>query len=263
MTASASTEASRGGDAGAARSVRDRLIVALDVPDLRTAESHMDRLGDGVLWYKVGLQLFCATGRETLRAVAARGKRIFLDLKLHDIPATVEKAISALEGLPVSLLTIHAAGGPEMIAAAARAARAIGPEESRPRILGVTMLTSLQGNEIPSLWNPGTALEDKVLALARLAADSGADGVVSSPLELAALRRQHAAPFLIVTPGIRGAADAAHDQKRTMSIGEAFALGASYVVVGRPLLEAADPAQVLASYEAAVRTGTLSERSHG
>ena len=246
-----------------ARSVRDRLIVALDVPDLRTAEAHIDRLGDGVLWYKVGLQLFCAAGRDALRAVAARGKRIFLDLKLHDIPATVEKAVRALDGLPVSLLTVHASGGPEMLAAAARAARALGPEESRLRILGVTMLTSLEGNEIPPLWNPGTSLEGKVLALARLAADSGADGVVASPRELPALRREHASPFLIVTPGIRGAADPAHDQKRTMSIGEAFALGTDYVVVGRPLLEAADPAQVLASYEAAVAQGTLSKRSHG
>ena len=260
MTASASAEPRAGGAGG---SVRDRLIVALDVPDLRTAEAHMDRLGDGVLWYKVGLQLFCAAGRETLRSVASRGKRIFLDLKLHDIPATVEKAVRALEGLPVSLLTVHAAGGPEMVAAAARAARAIAPEDSRPRILGVTMLTSLEGNEIPSLWNPGTGLEAKVLGLARLAADAGADGVVASPKELEALRRQHAAPFRIVTPGIRGAQDSSHDQKRTMSIGEAIALGADHVVVGRPLLEAADPAQVLASFEAAVRAGTLSERSHG
>ena len=246
-----------------APSVRDRLIVALDVPDLKTAEAHMDRLGDGVLWYKVGLQLFCAAGRDTLSAVASRGKRIFLDLKLHDIPATVEKAVRALEGLPVSLLTVHAAGGPEMLAASARAARAIAPEASRPRILGVTMLTSLEGNEIPSVWDPGTSLEGKVLALARLAASSGVDGVVASPRELPALRREHAAPFLIVTPGIRGAGEAAHDQKRTMSIGEAFALGADYVVVGRPLLEASDPAQVLASFEADVSANPLSKRSHG
>ena len=246
-----------------ARSLRDRLIVALDVPDLKTAEGHMDRLGDGVLWYKVGLQLFCAAGRDTLHAVAAREKRIFLDLKLHDIPATVEKAVRSLEGLPVSLLTVHAAGGPEMLQAASRASRALGPDGSRPRILGVTMLTSLEGDEIPALWNPSTSLESKVLGLARLAADSGADGVVASPRELAALRREHAPPFLIVTPGIRGAADAAHDQKRTMSIGEAFALGADYVVVGRPLLEAPDPARVLASYEIAVRAETHSEGSHG
>ena len=244
-------------------SVRDRLIVALDVPDLKAAEAHIDRLGDGVLWYKVGLQLFCAAGRDTLQAVASRGKRIFLDLKLHDIPATVEKAVRALEGLPVSLLTVHAAGGPEMLAAAARAARAIAPEASRPRILGVTMLTSLEGNEIPSVWDPGTSLEGKVLALARLTASSGVDGVVASPRELPALRREHPAPFLIVTPGIRGAGEAAHDQKRTMSIGEAFALGADYVVVGRPLLEASDPARVLASFEADVSANPLSKRSHG
>lgn len=257
MTASAEAEAP------GTRSLRDRLIVALDVPDLRAAEVHMDRLGDSVLWYKVGLQLFCASGRETLRAVAGRGKRIFLDLKLHDIPATVEKAVRALEGLPVSLLTVHAAGGPEMLAAASRASRAIGPEESRPRILGVTMLTSLEGNEVPPLWNPATSLTEKVLGLARLAADSGADGVVASPRELGTLRREHEPPFLVVTPGIRGPADSAHDQKRTMSIGEALALGADYVVVGRPLLEAPDPSRVLASYEAALGTGTLSKRSHG
>jgi orotidine-5'-phosphate decarboxylase len=246
-----------------APSLRDRLIVALDVPNLRTAEAHIDRLGDGVLWYKVGLQLFCAEGRDTLRAVASRGKRIFLDLKLHDIPATVEKAVRALEGLPVSLLTVHASGGPEMLAAAARASRAIGPEESRPRILGVTMLTSLEGNEIPPLWNPASSLEEKVLALARSAADSGADGVVASPRELSALRREHTAPFLVVTPGIRGAGEAAHDQKRTMSIGEAFALGADYVVVGRPLLDAPDPVRTLASFEADVTAISLSKRSHG
>ena len=150
-----------------------------------------------------------------------------------------------------------------MLAAAARAARAIAPEASRPRILGVTMLTSLEGNEIPSVWDPGTSLEGKVLALARLTASSGVDGVVASPRELPALRREHAAPFLIVTPGIRGAGEAAHDQKRTMSIGEAFALGADYVVVGRPLLEASDPARVLASFEADVSANPLSKRSHG
>ena len=229
--------------------VRDRLIVALDQPDLPHALAHVDRIGDAVLWYKVGLQLFCASGRDAVKAMADRGKKIFLDLKLHDIPATVEKAVLALDGLPISLVTIHAAGGPAMIAAAAKAARAL---PARPRILAVTMLTSLDGGEIPALWNPGSTLEEKVLGLARLASDAGADGVVESPPELAALRGALPSPFMIVTPGIRGPLDAAHDQKRTLSLPEAFARGADFVVVGRPILEASDPKSAVAAFEASV-----------
>jgi orotidine-5'-phosphate decarboxylase len=229
--------------------VRDRLIVALDQPDLPRALAQVDRIGDAVLWYKVGLQLFCASGRDAVMAIADRGKRIFLDLKLHDIPATVEKAALSLDGLPVSLLTIHAAGGPAMIAAAAKAAKTL---HAKPRILAVTMLTSLDGTEIPSLWNSGSTLEEKVLGLARLAGDAGADGVVASPQELGALRASLPHPFLIVTPGIRGPLDAAHDQKRTLSLPEAFSRGADFVVVGRPILEASDPKAAVAAFEASV-----------
>ncbi|HEU4334034.1 MAG TPA: orotidine-5'-phosphate decarboxylase [Candidatus Eisenbacteria bacterium] len=251
--------------------VRDRLIVALDQPDLPRALAHVDRIGDSVLWYKVGLQLFAASGRDAVSALADRGKKIFLDLKLHDIPATVEKAVAALQGLPVSLLTIHAAGGPVMIAAASRAARALGGAPaggpaagsgaSGPRVLAVTMLTSLDGSEIPALWNPATSLEEKVLGLARLAREAGADGVVASPQELSALRGALAPPFLIVTPGIRGPHDPAHDQKRTLSLPEAFARGADYVVVGRPILEATDPNAAVAAFEASVAAASSSERT--
>lgn len=243
--------------------VRDRLIVALDQPDLPRALAHVDRIGDSVLWYKVGLQLFCASGRDAVRAMADRGKKIFLDLKLHDIPATVEKAVAALEGLPVSLLTIHAAGGPAMIAAASKAARSLaGTSGAAPRVLAVTMLTSLDGTEIPSLWNPATTLEEKVLDLARLAREAGADGVVASPQELSALRGALPSPFLIVTPGIRGLHDPAHDQKRTLSLPEAFARGADFVVVGRPILEASDPKAVVAAYEASVAAVASPERTN-
>ena len=243
--------------------VRDRLIVALDQPDLPRALAHVDRIGDSVLWYKVGLQLFAASGRDAVRALADRGKRIFLDLKLHDIPATVEKAVSALEGLPVSLLTIHAAGGPAMIAAASKAAHQLkGAGGESPRVLAVTMLTSLDGAEIPSLWNPGTTLEEKVLGLAQLARESGADGVVASPQELVALRGALPSPFLIVTPGIRGPEDASHDQKRTLSLPEAFARGADFVVVGRPILEASDPKGAVAAFEASVAALASSERTN-
>jgi orotidine-5'-phosphate decarboxylase len=136
-----------------------------------------------------------------------------------------------------------------MIAAAARAAKTL---PAKPRVLAVTMLTSLDGSEIPSLWNPGSTLEEKVLGLGRLASEAGADGVVASPQEIASLRGALPHPFLIVTPGIRGPLDAAHDQKRTLSLPEAFARGADFVVVGRPILEASDPKAAVAAFEASV-----------
>ena len=209
-------------------------------------------------WYKVGLELYCAAGRAAVAALADRGKRVFLDLKLHDIPATVGKAIRALDGLPVSLLTVHAAGGPAMLRAASEAARSL---EARPRVLGVTMLTSLDGSEFPALWNPVTDLEEKVLALAQACDEAGLDGVIASPLEVGPLRLEHEPPFLIVTPGIRGPGDAAQDQKRTLSLHEAFARGADFVVVGRPILEAPDPRAVLAAYEATLASNLSSERT--
>jgi orotidine-5'-phosphate decarboxylase len=242
----------------AQRPLRDRLIVALDRPDLSSALAAVDRIGDAVAWYKVGLQLFCAAGRKTVTALAERGKHVFLDLKLHDIPATVEKAVRSLDGLPVELLTVHASGGPQMLRAAADAARAL---SSKPRILGVTMLTSLDGSEYPSLWNPKTDLEEKVLALANACAESGVDGVVASPLEITPLRLEHDPPFLIVTPGIRGPGEAAQDQKRTLSLSEAFARGADFVVVGRPVLESKDPRATVAAYEASLAPSPHMERT--
>jgi orotidine-5'-phosphate decarboxylase len=238
--------------------VRDRLIVALDRPDLESALREVDRIGDAASWYKVGLELYAAAGRTAVQALADRGKRIFLDLKLHDIPATVGKAVRALEGLPVSLLTVHAAGGPAMLRAAAESAAGL---RARPRILGVTMLTSLDGSELPALWNPKTDLEEKVLALAGVCEEAGIDGVVASPLELTPLRLEHEPPFLIVTPGIRGPGDAAGDQKRTLSLPEAFARGADYVVVGRPILDSSDPRAVLASYEVSLAAHLSTERT--
>ncbi|MGE5179001.1 MAG: orotidine-5'-phosphate decarboxylase [Bacteroidota bacterium] len=238
--------------------LKERLIVALDRPDLTTALEQVDRIGDAALWYKVGLQLFVAAGRGAVIELAERGKKVFLDLKLHDIPATVERAIRALEGLPVSLLTVHASGGQEMLRASAEAARYLA---GHPRVLGVTMLTSLDGSEIPPLFNPRTEVEEKVLALAALCAEAGVDGVVASPREIQPLRLERPHPFLIVTPGIRGPNDPAHDQKRTLSLTEAFARGADYVVVGRPILESADPRGTLAAYEAALAAAFHKERT--
>jgi len=238
--------------------LRDRLIVALDGPDLESALAQVDTIGEAVAWYKVGLTLFHAVGRPAVVALAERGKRVFLDLKLHDIPATVGKAIRALEGLPVSLLSVHAAGGAAMLRAAVEAAASLTP---RPRVLGVTMLTSLDGSELPALWNPRTDLEEKVLGMARVCEEAGLDGVIASPLEVAPLRLEHEPPFLIVTPGIRGPGDPAQDQKRTLSLQEAFARGADYVVVGRPILEAKDPRTVVAAYEASLASGLSRERT--
>jgi len=240
------------------RPLQDRLIVALDRPDLGAALEDVERIGDAVKWYKVGLQLFCAAGRPAVAALAERGKNVFLDLKLHDIPATVEKAVRALDGLPVGLLTVHASGGPQMLRAAAEAARGIG---SKPRVLGVTMLTSLDGAELPALWNPSTGLEEKVLGLANACAEAGVDGVVASPREIVPLRLEHEPPFLIVTPGIRGPADSSQDQKRTLSLAEAFSRGADYIVVGRPILESKDPRAVVAAYEASLAPTVSIERT--
>jgi len=170
----------------------------------------------------------------------------------------VGKAIRALEGLPISLLTVHAAGGPAMLRAAAEAS---GTLRSRPRVLGVTMLTSLDGSECPSLWNPKTDLEEKVLALAGACEEASLAGVIASPLELIPLRLEHEPPFLIVTPGIRGPGDEAGDQKRTLSLSEAFQRGADFVVVGRPILESRDPRAVLAEYETSLASHHSSERT--
>ena len=218
----------------------------------------MDRIGEAVTWYKVGLELYAAAGRPAVQAIGDRGKRIFLDLKLHDIPATVGKAVRALEGLQISLLTVHAAGGPAMLRAAVEGAAEL---RSRPRILGVTMLTSLDGSEIPALWNPKTDLEEKVLGLARQCAEAGVDGVVASPLELIPLRRALPSPFLIVTPGIRAPGAKTQDQKRTLSLPEAFRRGADFVVVGRPILESPDPRAAVAAFEASLSSQLSSERT--
>jgi orotidine-5'-phosphate decarboxylase len=250
--------ASRLEPAAGAIPLRERLIVALDRPDLAAALADVDRIGPAVLWYKIGLQLFCAAGRPAIQALAERGKRIFLDLKLHDIPATVERAVRALEDLPVSLLTIHAAGGAAMLRAAAEAAR---ERSAPPRLLGVTMLTSLDGSELPLLWNPATSLEEKVLGLAGVCAEAGIDGVVASPLEIGPLRRQHDPPFLIVTPGIRGPGDSTQDQKRTLPLAEAIARGADFIVVGRPILQSPDPRAVMAAFEASLHPPISSERT--
>jgi orotidine-5'-phosphate decarboxylase len=220
----------------------DRIIVALDLPGATAAMKLVDRLGDAVSFYKVGAPLFTQGGPEIVRELRTRGKRVFLDLKFHDIPTTVSRAVTAAAELDVELLTIHAMGGANMIRAARDAAG-----EHGPRILAVTVLTSFGIDDAEQVWGRQlNSLREEVARLATLAVDAGADGVIASPLEAEALKRRHGAGFLVVTPGIRSAGSDAGDQVRTATAGEAVRAGADYIVVGRPVILAADPAAVVA-----------------
>lgn len=208
------------------------LCFALDVNDEATATALVDELRDHVGVFKIGLELFIACGPALVRAVRARGVEVFLDLKLHDIPATVHSAVLRAAALDVRYLTVHAAGGPMMLAAAAKAAG------TRTTILAVTALTSLSEDDLAAVgFAQGTV--GLVPRLARLAADNGVGGVVCSPREVALVKA--AAPSLtIVTPGIRGANDDVGDQVRTMTAHDAIVAGADLLVVGRPIRAAAD-----------------------
>jgi orotidine-5'-phosphate decarboxylase len=215
------------------------LIVALDVPDSSSIGDIVDRLPDEVRWYKVGLELFAAEGPAALAPLARRGRHIFLDLKLHDIPRTVERAVRAAARHGVGLVTLHAAGGRAMIEAAAEAARGAGP--TAPKLLAVTVLTSLDAADLAAI-GVGRSPAEQVVALASLALSAGADGIVCSPQEAAAMRARFGAGPLLVTPGIRLPSDAVGDQKRVATPAGAVRDGATHLVVGRPILEAEDPA---------------------
>jgi orotidine-5'-phosphate decarboxylase len=216
---------------------RERLIVALDVPEPEVALALAEALAPVVGYFKVGLELFGAAGPDLVRRLVARRARVFLDLKLHDIPATVGRSVSVLGRLGVSLLTVHAAGGPEMLRQAVAAAAAA---DSPPAVLAVTALTSLDAADLRAV---GIALSpaELVVRRARLAADCGVAGVVSSVQEAAAVRAVVAPGFFVVTPGIRPAGAAVGDQKRVGTPAGAIAAGASHLVVGRPIRDAPDP----------------------
>jgi orotidine-5'-phosphate decarboxylase len=215
---------------------RDRLIVALDVADAAAARAMVDRLAGHVGMFKVGSQIFTAAGPDFVREVIARGEKVFLDLKFHDIPNTVAGAVSSAGQLGVSLVDVHALGGREMLEAAVGALPAMGI-----RLLAITVLTSPKEETLASIGVTGS-VADSVRRLAVLARDAGADGVVASPQEVALVREACGRDFMIVTPGIRPAGSARGDQARTATPASAVAAGADYIVVGRPILEAADPA---------------------
>ena len=215
------------------------LILALDVPTREAAAPILRQLRGQLRWVKIGLQLFTAYGPDYVREVAGMGFNIFLDLKLHDIPHTVARAVESLAPLPIQMLTLHTAGGGEMM----RAARAA-QQQHNPKLLllGVTVLTSMNSaglNEI-GVASPATG---QVARLGQLAADSGLRGLVCSPLEVALLRAQLPATMQLVTPGIRLTGEAGgDDQKRIMTPADAARAGSTYIVVGRPILQATDPA---------------------
>lgn len=217
-----------------------QLIVALDVPSKIALSEALKSLPPNIHWVKVGLELFCAEGPKALKPLHERNMSIFLDLKLHDIPRTVERGVAAAAQHNVQLITIHATGGRAMIEAAAAAARKFGHQ--RPNILAVTALTSLQQSDLTDI-GVARAMKEHVRALAKLAVDAGADGLVCSPHEVAMLREELGPAPLLVTPGIRAAGEEKGDQKRTLSAEEAVRAGATHLVVGRPILEAKDPAQ--------------------
>jgi orotidine-5'-phosphate decarboxylase len=223
---------------------RDRLIVALDVPSANDARALVETLGDEVTFYKLGLELFMAGGYfELVDWLAARGKRVFVDLKFFDVPETVRSAVKALRGRGIALATVH--GNQKMMEAAAA-------EKGDVRILAVTALTSLDRGDLDDL---GFAcdVDRLVLSRARRALEAGCDGVISSGLEAPMLRRELGDRILVVTPGIRPVENRpADDQKRTVDVAQAFANGADYIVVGRPIRQAADPAAAAAAIQATI-----------
>jgi len=214
---------------------RDRLIVALDVPEADAARALVDRLSGAVGLFKVGSQLFTAAGPDFVHEIVARGEKVFLDLKFHDIPNTVAGAVASASRLGVSLLDVHGLGGRAMIEAAVGALPAMGT-----RLLAITVLTSHDEDTLGEIGVNGPMAES-VRRLAVLAKDAGADGVVASPHEVAFIREACGTGFLIVTPGIRPAGAAAGDQARAATPAAALAAGADYLVVGRPITAAADP----------------------
>lgn len=229
------------------------IIVALDYPDLGSALSLVDRLGTDADFYKVGLELYTRSGVAALEELSDRGKRIFLDLKLLDIPNTVAGAVRAAGRHGVDLLTVHATGGPSMLEAAVAAAAEVAPRPGgrRLRLLGVTVLTSLPATELEATWGREIlSVRDEVLRLAEASRQAGLDGVVASAEEAEPLRRKLGPDALIVTPGIRPAGTDAHDQQRVATPAAAVRAGSNYLVVGRAITGSANPGQAYRSIRA-------------
>lgn len=223
---------------------KDRLIVALDVDTIGKAVNLVRVLNKDVKFFKIGLELFSACGADIVGVLKKEGTEIFLDLKLHDIPNTVAKAARAITKLGVFMFNVHASGGYEMMEAAVKAVNdeVRSKELFRPKIIAVTVLTSMDAGDLKKIGvNAGA--EDQVLRLAGLAKDAGMEGVVASPAEIRPIREKMGKDFMIITPGVRPSWAATGDQKRIATPGEAISTGADYIVVGRPITGAEDPAE--------------------
>lgn len=238
-------------DAPTVASRRPEVIVALDFPEPDEAFELVDRLPAGT-WYKVGLELFTRVGPPVVERLVGEGRRVFLDLKLHDIPNTVAGAVRSASGLGAELLTVHAAGGEAMLRAAAGEAGTAAAGGRRLRLLAITVLTSLDDAALAAVMGPGAGVEQTAGRLAGLARESGIDGAVCSVGEARAVRVACGPDFLVVTPGIRMAGESADDQARVATPAVARAAGADFLVVGRSITRAADPAAALAAIRDAV-----------
>ena len=225
-----------------------RVIFALDVPTLEEARRLVSLLRGRTGFFKVGLELYTAYGKDAVKAVQEAGGRVFLDLKFHDIPNTVSRAAEEAVKLGVDMFNLHASGGTEMMRETVERCRQAAEKMNRrrPIILAVTVLTSLDEGDLREIGMAGP-VEERVVGLAELAQKAGIDGVVASPREIASIRKRCGNAFVIVTPGIRPAFESAgqDDQKRVMTAREAIMAGASYLVVGRPVRLAPDPAAAM------------------
>jgi orotidine-5'-phosphate decarboxylase len=231
------------------------ILVALDVESAAKAIALADLLRDSVGGFKIGKQLFTAEGPSMVRELTGRGDRVFLDLKFHDIPNTVAGAVQSAVATGAWMVNVHASGGSAMMAAAAEAAKKTADALSRPRplVIAVTVLTSMNDRSLREIGVERTMM-DQVVHLARLAQSAGLDGVVASPLEVAAIRNACGADFQIVTPGIRPAEQQGKDdQARTMTPAEAMAAGSSYMVIGRPITAAPNPREAAEKIAASLR----------
>lgn len=220
---------------------KTQLISALDVPELSTALALVDKIGANVEWYKVGKQLFTHYGPVVLQELKSRGKKVFLDMKFHDIPNTVAQAIRSGALIGADMINVHASGGPVMLAAAAEAMK-----ETGKLVIAVTVLTSMDQAQLEAI-GINVSPAEQVLRLAALTKEAGLPGVVCSALELPMLREKFGPDFVTVVPGIRPAGADIGDQKRIMTPKKAAEAGADYIVVGRPILAAEDPAAAAAA----------------
>jgi orotidine-5'-phosphate decarboxylase len=238
--------------APSSESADERLIVALDYPDAKTALDLVDRLEGATRWFKIGLELYVAEGNNLVAELQRRGYSLFLDLKFHDIPNTVASAVRSAARLGVQMLTVHASGGPAMLAAAAEAAA-----ETGPILLAVTVLTSMDDAQL-NATGVNSSMSAQVETLARMAYGSGVQGFVCSAVEVANLRNRLGSKPLLVIPGIRPEGAETGDQRRVATPGAAIAAGASYLVVGRPITRAADPSAAARSILAEIQSAKVS-----